>query len=224
VKSGIEQQTTSKTASEPRVSIILATYNRAGLLPRAIDSVLRQTFSDWELLIIDDGSTDETKALVDTYSRDDRRIRYICQENSGLALARNTGISAASGDYITFLDSDDAYMEDHLWLRLDYLRVHPDIDFIHGGAEVIGPDTVPDVNNPCTLIPLSQCFIGGTYFIRADVLKDLGGFRKPDFGCDYELMMRAVNLKIERVDWPTYIYHRETADSMCSQKIGTKPV
>ncbi len=96
----------------PYFSIILPTYNRACLLPKAIESVLQQTFGDWELIIVDDGSTDDTKAVVEKFQ--DERIRYIYQENQERSAARNNGINQAKGSYICFLDSDDYFLKDKL--------------------------------------------------------------------------------------------------------------
>ncbi|TNF06006.1 MAG: glycosyltransferase family 2 protein, partial [Deltaproteobacteria bacterium] len=92
----------------PFFSIILPTYNRAHFLPKAIESVLAQTFEDWELVIVDDGSIDNTKEVVDSYR--DPRIVYFYQLNQERSVARNNGISQAKGDYICFLDSDDYYL------------------------------------------------------------------------------------------------------------------
>lgn len=96
----------------PFFSIILPTYNRAHLLPKAIQSVVDQTFGDWELIIVDDGSTDDTKAAVEKFQ--DERIRYIYQENQERSVARNNGINQAKGSYICFLDSDDYFLEKKL--------------------------------------------------------------------------------------------------------------
>ncbi|MFW5852023.1 MAG: glycosyltransferase family 2 protein [Bacteroidota bacterium] len=93
-------------------SIIIPTYNRAHILPRTIASVLAQTYADWECIIVDDGSTDETKNLIDLYA--DSRIRYVYQENAERSAARNNGIRHAQGEYICFLDSDDEYLPEHL--------------------------------------------------------------------------------------------------------------
>lgn len=84
------------------------------MLPKAIESVLTQTFEDWELIIVDDGSTDHTKDLVASYIKKDERIKYIYQENAERSAARNNGIKNASGDYICFLDSDDYYLPNRL--------------------------------------------------------------------------------------------------------------
>jgi len=95
-----------------KFSIILPTYNRAHLLSKAIESVRAQSVSDWELIVIDDGSTDNTKDIV--FSFGDKRILYGKQENRGRSSARNAGLHHASGEWVCFLDSDDWYLEDHL--------------------------------------------------------------------------------------------------------------
>jgi glycosyltransferase involved in cell wall biosynthesis len=98
----------------------MATYNREKFLATAIDSVLKQTLEDWELIIIDDGSTDHSKEVVLRYS--DKRIRYFYQENKERSAARNYGISQARGQYICFLDSDDYYLENHLEVLYSKIR------------------------------------------------------------------------------------------------------
>lgn len=97
---------------QPFFSIIIPTYNRASMLVRAIESVLAQRFSDWELIIIDDGSIDETKEEVIKFT--DHRIKYHYQENQERSVARNYGIKLSIGQYVCFLDSDDDYLNNHL--------------------------------------------------------------------------------------------------------------
>ena len=109
--------------SEPRVSIILPTFNRGDVIRRAIDSVLAQSFTDWELVIIDDGSSDGT---ADAVSGIDPRIVVVRQQNSGVYVARNTGLSKARGRLITFLDSDDDWTPYYLELSVGFLERHPD--------------------------------------------------------------------------------------------------
>jgi glycosyltransferase involved in cell wall biosynthesis len=92
-------------------SIVIPTYNRAHLISRAIDSVVNQTYKNWELIIVDDGSTDNTKELVENYTRKDNRIRYVYQENAERSAARNKGVENAKGEYVCFLDSDDYYLD-----------------------------------------------------------------------------------------------------------------
>lgn len=95
-------------------SIIIPTHNRAHMISRGIESVINQTYPHWELIIIDDGSTDKTKEVVEGYN--DPRIRYLWQENQERSVARNNGIDQATGDWICFLDSDDWYVEDCLMI------------------------------------------------------------------------------------------------------------
>ena len=99
---------------KPFFSIIIPTYNRANFLTKAINSVISQTFENWELIIVDDGSTDNTKVIVNEFEVNDNRIKYVYQKNSERSAARNNGISKALGDWICFLDSDDVYHADHL--------------------------------------------------------------------------------------------------------------
>ena len=105
-----------------KASIIMPTYNRAHFLPRAIASVLTQSIDDWELIVIDDGSTDDTQAVVNDYTTRDARIKYVRIDNAGACVARNTGIEAASGAYITFLDSDDEYYPTKVEAQIEAFR------------------------------------------------------------------------------------------------------
>ena len=101
--------------NNPFFSIILPTYNRENMISKAIESVKSQRFENWELIIVDDGSTDNTKKeLIENYINDDKRIKYFFQENSERSAARNNGISKSNGDWICFLDSDDTYYHSHL--------------------------------------------------------------------------------------------------------------
>lgn len=93
-------------------TIIIPTYNRASFLTKTIESVLQQSFRDWELIIIDDGSTDTTKNIIRGFT--DKRIKYFYQKNQERSVARNKGIEHAEGQYICFLDSDDYYLPQHL--------------------------------------------------------------------------------------------------------------
>jgi glycosyltransferase involved in cell wall biosynthesis len=107
----------------PKVSIILPTFNRADTIVRAVKSARAQTYQDWELIVVDDGSTDDTAALIGGM---DRRLTLIRQENRGFTEARNTGIRAASGDYLAFLDSDDEFLPHHLELCVGFLEAFKD--------------------------------------------------------------------------------------------------
>ncbi len=106
----------------PRVSIIIPTYNRHKFLQEAIDSVLAQSYRDYELIVVDDGSTDETAEVAHKYNG---KLSYIYQQNRGVSAARNKGIAASTGDYICFLDSDDLWQPDKLKVQLEFMDKRP---------------------------------------------------------------------------------------------------
>lgn len=112
------------------VSVVVPTYNRAYCVGRAIDSVRKQTHKNWELIVVDDGSTDDTAAFVSKQYGSDPRIRYIHQTNAGVSAARNTGINAARGNFVAFLDSDDVWKPWKLELQLECFRAFPDIGMV----------------------------------------------------------------------------------------------
>ena len=115
----------------PKVSVIIPTYNCAHFLPDAIQSVLDQSFQDFELIVVDDGSTDNTEEVVRSFS--DTRLTYIRQVHQERSAARNTGIQASGGEYVTFLDSDDRYLPGKLSLQVPVLDAHPDKGMVISG-------------------------------------------------------------------------------------------
>jgi glycosyltransferase involved in cell wall biosynthesis len=114
--------------SIPKVSVIIASYNSAAYLPETIESVLNQTDQDYEIILIDDGSTDETDKVLEAYLP---HIRLFTQENKGPAVARNVGIQMAKGDYLVFLDADDLLLPDKLKAQLEYLEKYPHVDIVY---------------------------------------------------------------------------------------------
>lgn len=199
----------------PLVSIIMPVYNRHDYLKRAIDSVLNQSYVNWELVAVDDGSDDSSADLLESYKAISTKIKVLYQNHLGLPAARNNGIKNSVGSLITFLDSDDELTKDHLQFRVDYLIDNPEIDFVHGGVKVIGNEFVPDKDNPDQLIHLSQCTIGATFFGKRNVFEQLNGFVDLAYSEDSEFLERAERyFKVKKVNFPTYIYHRETPDSI----------
>lgn len=120
---------------KPQVSIVLPTYNREGYLPEAIESVLQQSFQDFELIIIDDGSTDRSEDVIRAY--EDQRIVYVLQRNQGEFITTNTGLRMAQGEYLTWIHSDDIMPPDSLMHRVNCLNENREVDFCHGDIEII---------------------------------------------------------------------------------------
>jgi glycosyltransferase involved in cell wall biosynthesis len=121
---------------EPLVSVIIPTYNRADYLKLALKSVLEQTYKNIEVIVVDDGSMDNTAEVVADFN--DPRIKYFYQKNTGLpAATRNRGLREASGEYIAFLDSDDLWLPEKLEIQVDYLRNQPDYHLAYSNAWII---------------------------------------------------------------------------------------
>ena len=134
-------------------SVIIPTFNRASLIGITVNSVINQKFDNWELIIVDDGSTDNTSEIISSFSDD--RIRYIKTENRERGAARNTGIFNAKGKYIAFLDSDDYFLPDHLSTAASIINDNPEITFFHlnfefrdsSGKLVMKSSNLPSVLN-----------------------------------------------------------------------------
>ncbi len=200
----------------PFFSIIITTYNRSALLLRAIKSLLIQIETSWEAIIIDDGSTDNTEQTIQLLIADKPQIRLIKNHHCGTVDSVNLALSFTTGKYITFLDSDDEYEPNHLSSRRSILEDHPLTEFLHGGVKIIGKQDVPDRFNPQKRIPLTECVIGGTFFIQSGLLKKVGLFKNIPLGSDADFFDRVqeAKAKIIKTTIPSYIYHHETQDSI----------
>ncbi len=117
-----------------KVSVIIPTFNRANYICETIDSVLSQTYKDYEIIVVDDGSTDNTKEVISKYNE---KIRYFYQENKGVSAARNYAISNAKGEYVAFLDDDDIWLQNKLEKQIDVLDKNPDLGFVCSDTYVI---------------------------------------------------------------------------------------
>lgn len=135
------------------VSVVIPTHNRARLLPEAIDSVLAQTYGNVEIIVVDDGSIDETPSALEPY-RD--RIVYLRQENRGRSAARNAGIAVSSGEYLAFLDSDDVFLPDKLTTQVGFLVEHPDVDVVYGHGYILTDRGIEGPLPPALLTPVTS--------------------------------------------------------------------
>ncbi|HPN35134.1 MAG TPA: glycosyltransferase family 2 protein [bacterium] len=205
------------------MSVILPVFNRRHLILRAIASVQRQSFTDWELLIVDDGSSDGLEELILPLLPENPNWRYLKHSRRRLAATRNIGLQAGLGFYATFIDSDDEYLEQHLQARVSYMDAHPQVDLIHGGVVLNGPEQshwVQDAFHPQRMIHLSQCTIGATLFGKRRVFVDSGGFKRLSYSAESEFITRlAQTYSIERVEFPTYVYYTGLEDSICTQRL-----
>lgn len=127
----------------PTVSVIIPTYNRAALLPRAMDSIIAQTYKDWEIVLVDDGSTDATDAVAAGYTkRLGERLVHLRRPRAGVSAARNRGIDACSGRFVAFLDSDDEYLPTKLERQLALFDLRPQLGLVYGDSAFVDLDGV----------------------------------------------------------------------------------
>lgn len=158
----------------PRVGIVLPTYNRAKFLPEAFASIREQTFGDWELIVVDDGSTDDTTAVLDRLAGSlPNPVVRIHRENGGPAAARNTGLDAVRSEYVAFLDSDDLWTPTHLAEFVTILDEHADVDLVFGPArkskwrtsEVVEPNHFRPGGKPHPFLSLGTRSRGAAHLI-----------------------------------------------------------
>lgn len=178
------------------ISVILPTYNRAQLAATAVQSVLDQTFTDFELIVIDDGSTDNTEAVINEF--DDPRIIYIKQENGGVAAACNTGLARAEGKWIAFLDSDDRYLPRKFEFQMAAVRNMPEAGLIYG--RYYGTTTIREEKTitgrcfgdfPLEALLIGPIFHKSTSMMRRDLLEQVGYFDTQFWvGEEWELTLR----------------------------------
>ena len=124
----------SSNTSGPLVSVVVPSYNYGHFIRETLASLAAQTYGAWECVVVDDGSTDDTRAVVEAYAAVDARVRYVRQENARQAAARNNGIRHSSGDYFQFLDADDLLEPRKFERQVEQLEQHPDVDIVYSGV------------------------------------------------------------------------------------------
>jgi glycosyltransferase involved in cell wall biosynthesis len=187
---------TNSPAPPPPVSVIIPTHNRAWCLARAVDSVLGQTFTDFELFVVDDGSSDDTARLLAAYGD---ALAVIRQPNRGVSAARNAGIAAARGGWIALLDSDDYWLPEKLAAQIDWLSAHPDYRicqteeiWIRGGRRVNPKKRHRKFGGRIFERCLPLCLVSPSAVMMArSLLDEVGGFDEALPACeDYDLWLR----------------------------------
>src|SRR5262249_32741505 len=118
----------------PLVSIIVPAYNYGSLISQTLDSLLNQSYKNWECWVVDDGSTDNTSEVVEGYCNSDPRFKYLSQTNRGPGVARNDGIKRSRGSYIQFLDADDLLEERKIEHHVVFLEENPEVDLVYSGV------------------------------------------------------------------------------------------
>jgi glycosyltransferase involved in cell wall biosynthesis len=212
----------------PLISVIVPVYNRKDLLPRAIKSVLNQSHTDLEVIIIDDCSTDGTCDL-DLGSPDKRILRYRQPIRSGVSKARNEGVLRAKSEWLAFLDSDDEWLREKLALQVQWISAHPGVEivqtkevWIRNGTRVNPPQTHEKFEGDLFEASLDRCMITPSSVILSRKIFDLvGGFNESLPACeDYDLWLRiCLSQRVGLIDEYLLIRYGGHADQLSSNVI-----
>jgi len=218
----------------PKVSVIVSTYNRARYIADALESLWNQTYSDFEVIVVDDGSTDNTREIINEYKKKFKnRMTYIYQENKGAFSANNVGLRAARGEYITFLDSDDVYLKDKIAMQVEVLDSGESVDIASCWYDKIDKEGNPipekmerfqkDIATQDDVI-WKRIAVGPVLMMfRRRCFDEVGYFDESFFNSgDLDLMFRcaAKGMKIRFVKKALMLYRKH--DSNISRKVSEK--
>ena len=182
----------------PTVSVVMSVFNGERFLPEAIDSILDQRFKDFEFIIVDDGSTDRSASILDSYQNSDSRVRVFHEKHAGLVNSLNHGCALAQGKYIGRMDADDVASIDRLGLQVDFMELHKEIGVLGGTAEWIDADgkslgiyPYPFEDAEIKTELLRRCAMWHpTILLRREVFEWAGGYRHVAGAEDYDLWVR----------------------------------
>jgi len=201
--------------ADPLVSVIIPVYNYDRYLGEAIESVLSQTYKQLEVIVVDDGSTDQSGEVARSFA--DRGVRYCHQNNAGIGPARNKGLESAQGDYLAFLDSDDRWPVEKIERQLRAFESDPTLEMVFGQAAQLhnGPEWDEGIKNqepaPASMVP---GMVAGTMLIKRDAFYRVGKFQGDwKLGEFIDWYARAVELQIRSLVLPDLFLWRRIHDS-----------
>jgi len=214
----------NKIEIKPQASVIIPTYNRGWIIKDAIDSVLAQDYTEFELIVVDDGSTDHTSDVLDSYGND---IKVLFQKNKGVSAARNRGIAEASGKFIAFLDSDDLWMPQKLTVQMEFFNQTPDAlicqteeVWIRNGLRVNPKKRHKKPSGMIFKPSLELCLVSpSAVMIRRSLFGRVGKFDESLPACeDYDLWLRiSCRFPVHLIDTPLIIKRGGHGDQLSSR-------
>ncbi|MDO8848052.1 MAG: glycosyltransferase family 2 protein [Coriobacteriia bacterium] len=211
---------TTTLSGVPAVSIVTAAYNAASTLAETVSSVFAQTRPDWELVIVDDGSTDATRQIAAGFAAEDPRVRVVSQANAGTAAARNAGVREARAEWLCMLDADDLLMPTFLERMIAFREEHPGYDIYSPVTTMLLRDgrRVPlmtgrdweTVRSVSIAKQMRESSIAQVSLVRREVLDRVGGYRSV-YSEDYDLWLRALILGARQLQVPEalWVYRRQ---------------
>lgn len=215
--------------TSPLVSVVIPCYNHAHFLVEAIDSVMKQTYRSFEIIIVDDGSTDDTSKIASGYTDP----RLIHQDNLGLSAARNAGLEASRGSYVVFLDADDRLLPNALEAGVNALDAHPDCSFVFGRCRVIAKDGSPVASGPqpriesrhyLELLRDNYIWNPAQVMYRREIFKTFGAFDTTvSAAADYDLYLRITRNSPIHNHYAVISEYRQHGENMsCNSKLMLK--
>ena len=223
-------------SNEPPVSVLLPVYNGGSFVQTTIDSILKQSFVNFELIILNDGSTDSTKEILDNLT--DRRVKVVHKNNEGLGATLNKGLQMARGEYIARIDADDLAHPDRLRMQVEFLQENPDISVVGTATKVIYPDGDEEVRRrPLSWVEVKQhaikiCpVVHPTVMMRKDSVLAVGGYdvnydgsRWKSIGMDYHLWIKMIakGYKIANLPEPLVINYKSKRSIIGSKSLRFK--
>ncbi|GAA5218534.1 glycosyltransferase family 2 protein [Corallincola platygyrae] len=212
------------------VSVIIPAYNRDSYIAHTVDSVLNQTLTDLELIVVDDGSSDDTRAILDAY-QDERLtvLEHPGRVNKGQAAAINVGLRHASGEYLAILDSDDYWAPEKLETLVGYLQQHQDIGLVYSNGFAVDPENKPiypiyreghqELNEPSRVLIDCYFLLPNNAVLRRDIMTQVGEFDESLRAAqDHDMAIRVAEVtKMAYLDLPLFFYRRHP-DSISSKR------
>lgn len=217
----------SKNQEFPLISVLMPVYNVALFVSEAIESILKQSYVNLELIIVNDGSTDETGYIIDSFSRIDSRIKvYHFNENQKIVNALNFGLSMCKGDFIARMDGDDRCPPDRIKTMYEYLTNHNDISLVGCNMEIINESgqvvgrtkLIEDYDQLLCLLRFASP-IPHIWLCKRSVYEIIGQYRLPGAE-DYDFLLRMINKNLKFANIPHYLYQVRTRDGNTSTSIG----
>jgi hypothetical protein len=206
----------------PAISVVLPTHNGSRYIDQAVESVVRQTFTDWELIVVNDASSDDTPAKIDAWTARDERIRAVhLAENRKLPGALNEGFRLAGGDYLSWTSDDNWYAPEALAKMLEVLQTRPRVDAAYAGMTEVDEAGSPVATRPVLAAEELAVtnVVGACFLYRRAVQDSLGGYREDLFLAeDYDFWLRAyLDFQLEPLDEALYFY-RKHSGSLTEQR------